>query len=365
MQKPPELSIIAPTFNERENIAPLLAVLHAALSGTEWELIVVDDDSPDDTAVLAKKLAQGEPRLRCIKRIGRRGLSSAAIEGFLSSSAPYLALIDADMQHDETKLPLMLGKLQTGEADLVIGSRYIEGGSAEGLAGVSRNRLSRWGGVLARRILRADISDPMSGFFAIRRDKFEEIAPCLSGHGFKILVDILASSEQPLRVIDIPYNFRERHAGVSKLDTAAKFDYLLLLADKTAGRILPLRFLLYSFVGTLGIGIHLLALNILHSFGSLNFALSQAFAAATAMTTNFLLNNMITYRDKRLKGRKLFYGLVSFYAICLIGLLANVGVATTLYDAQQKWWLAGLMGALVGAVWNYAVSNALTWKGHR
>lgn len=365
IMQPAELSIIAPTFNERDNIAALVRAIADALPDIAWELIVVDDDSPDGTAELARQMAQNEPRLRCIRRIGRRGLSSAAIEGFASSSAPYLALIDADLQHDETRLPVMLEKLKKGEADLVVGSRYAEGGSARGLADNGRENLSLLGGALAKKVLRAQISDPMSGFFALRRDTFDKVAPCLSGQGFKILVDILASSKIPLRIAEVPFIFRKRHAGTSKLDAAAKFDYLLLLLDKTAGQIVPLRFLLFSFVGTLGLGVHLGALLLLYRLAGLDFPLAQGFAALVAMTTNFFLNNAITYRDRKLKGARFLLGLLSFYLVCGIGLFANVGVATALYNIQQRWWLAGLFGGLVSAVWNYAASNALTWKGHR
>jgi 4-amino-4-deoxy-L-arabinose transferase-like glycosyltransferase len=234
-----ELSVIAPTFNERGNIAALLKALQSSLHETDWELIIVDDDSPDGTAAFAKELAQLQPRLRCIRRIGRRGLAGAAIEGFLSSSAPYLALIDADMQHDETLLPKMLSTLKGSGCDIVIGSRYVEGGAAEGLSNKGRVFLSKLGGALARRILRNDVSDPMSGFFMMRRNVFETLAPKLSKQGFKILFDILSSSGQPLRIKELPYNFKERHAGESKLGAAVKFEYLSLLANKALGRILP------------------------------------------------------------------------------------------------------------------------------
>ncbi len=358
----PQISIISPTYNERSNLGALVTAIRTALEGVEWELIVVDDHSPDGTAQLARKMAREEPRLRCLYRIGRRGLSTAAIEGFLSSSAPFIALIDADMQHDETRLPQMLALLQQTGAELVIGSRYVEGGSADGLSNQMRENLSRWGGALARKVLKAHTSDPMSGFFAMRRDVFEKLAPDLSGHGFKILVDILASADRPLEIAEVPYTFRERFSGTSKLDTAAKLDYLMLLLDKTIGRYMPLRFVLFSAVGTLGLGVHLATLALLHFGSGLNFITAQGLAAMTAMTTNFLLNNLITYRDRRLKGWRLLTGLVSFYLVCAVGLFANVGVASTFYRTNASWWIAGLFGALVSAVWNYAASSAVTWR---
>ena len=258
------LTVVAPTLNERDNIEPLVAALTAALAGRSWELIIVDDDSADGTARVAKELAQRSPNIRCIRRVGRRGLASAAIEGFLASSAPFVALIDADLQHDEALLPQMLDRLERGEADIVIGSRFVGGGSAEGLDGAGRMRLSLAGGALARRVLGVDVTDPMSGFFAMRRDVFENLAPNLSGQGFKILADILASAERPLRTLELPYSFRPRRRGTSKIDVGVKLDYALLLLDKTLGRFLPLRFIMFSAVGGFGVVVHLAALALYH-----------------------------------------------------------------------------------------------------
>jgi dolichol-phosphate mannosyltransferase len=343
----------------------LVEALDRALVGVRWEVIFVDDDSRDGTAEAVKAIAKHDPRVRCLKRIGRRGLASAGVEGFLASAATYVALMDADMQHDETLLPKMLARLSSGDVDLVAGSRYVEGGSAGGLADANRAWLSQVGGWLAKRVLRIDMTDPMSGFFMIRRATFDEVAPRLSSGGFKLLADIVASSPTPLRVAEVPFTFRRRHAGESKLDTAVKLEYLNFLAEKTIGRIVPIRFLLFSAVGTLGVGVHLVALALYHFGFGASFALAQGAAAGTAMTANFLLNNVLTYRDRRLRGRAVLWGLLSFYAVCSVGLVANVGVADALFAEQREWWVAGLLGALVGAVWNYAASSVLTWRTHR
>src|SRR5256885_6223717 len=188
----PRLSVIVPTFNERDNVATLFRRLEAALAGVNWEVIFVDDNSPDGTWDVVRALARQDPRVRCIRRIGRRGLSGACIEGILASSAPYAAVIDADLQHDERQLPKMLALLQGGEADLVVGSRYIAGGSAESF-NKQRAGISALATEVAKRVLRVKIADPMSGFFMIRRDRFEQLAPELSTQGFKILLDIVAT----------------------------------------------------------------------------------------------------------------------------------------------------------------------------
>src|SRR4051794_11328889 len=194
----PQLSVIIPTFNERDNVVTLFRRLETALAGVSWEAIFVDDNSPDRTWDVVRGLARQDPRVRCIRRIGRRGLSGACIEGILASSAPYAAVIDADLQHDESQLPKMVGLLQSGEAELVVGSRYVEGGSADsfekGRAGISALATE-----VARRVLKVGIADPMSGFFMIRRDRFEQLAPQLSIQGFKILLDIVATAQGKLR----------------------------------------------------------------------------------------------------------------------------------------------------------------------
>ncbi|MES2905485.1 MAG: glycosyltransferase family 2 protein [Pseudomonadota bacterium] len=359
----PELSIITPTFNERENIGALYDALVKALDNITWELVIVDDNSPDGTYQLAREMSQTDPRVRCIRRIGRRGLAGAAIEGFLSTGAPYIALIDADMQHDETKLPLMLEELKKN-CDIVVASRFAEGGCHKGLADESRISLSHAAKAMAQRILHADVTDPTSGFFMMRRNVLENIAPQLSKQGFKLLVDILASGP-PLQIAEIPYVFRVRRAGTSKLDTAAKFDYAVLLADKTLGRLLPLRFIIFSVIGVFGIGIHLGVLALLHMLTALSFTGAQIVAAFVAMTSNFFLNNAITYRDKRLRGWDIGFGLISFYTVCAAGLAANIGFAALLFSMERNWWVAGLLGALIGVVWNYAATNVLTWKDHQ
>jgi dolichol-phosphate mannosyltransferase len=361
----PLVSIIAPTMNERDNIPALVASLDKAFGATAWELIIVDDDSRDGTAETVKRMAREDPRLRCIRRIGRRGLASAGTEGFLASSAPYVALMDADLQHDATVLPQMLSTLVVDEVDIVIGSRYIAGGSAAGLADDRRAFLSKAGGWLARRVLHVPVSDPMSGFFMMRREVFDQLAPALSQRGFKLLADILLSAPKTLRVRELPIKFNPRLAGESKLDAAVSLDYLFLIADKTVGRILPVRFILFSMVGGFGLLVHLFALALYGFAIGVAFWIAQLLASFTAMTVNYFINNAVTYRDKRLKGFGLLWGLVTFYAVCSIGLAANVGVANILFLEGRDYLLAGAFGALVGGVWNCAASYVLTWKAHR
>jgi len=358
---PPMLTIVVPTLNERDNIKPLIALLDAALPNVDWEVMFVDDDSTDDTARRIRALALVDPRVRCIQRIGRRGLSTACIEGVLGCSAPYVAVMDADLQHDEALLPRMLDILRKENVDLVIGSRYAAGGGLGDWA-VNRAWISRLGTKLARLICEQDISDPLSGFFMCRRDVFEGAVRRMSGQGFKILLDLLASSSRPLRVRELPFEFRTRRHGESKLDTLVVWEYFALLADKLFGHILPVRFALFALIGAVGLAVHMSILwGGLH-FAALNFGAAQSLATLTAMTSNFFLNNILTYRDQRLRGWRTLQGLFTFYAICAIGATANVGIASYLFNANQTWWVAGLLGVIVGAVWNYAMSSIFTWR---
>lgn len=356
-----ELSVIVPTFNERANVQKLVEKLHEALDGYRWEVIFVDDDSPDETARSVREIGQRDQRVRCIQRIGRRGLSSACIEGMLASSAPYLAVIDGDLQHDETLLPAMLAQLKEGETDVVIGTRYAPGGGM-GDWDESRIAISRFATSLSRLVLKAELSDPMSGFFMIRREVMENSVRKLSGIGFKILVDLFASSARPLRFAELPYEFRVRTAGESKLDTQAAWDYLMLLLDKLTGHIIPVRLVAFSLVGAVGVVVHFIVLTVLFDQLGLGFALSQAVASVAAMTNNFALNNVLTYRDMKLKGWQWLRGWVSFTLACSVGALANVGIASYLFTMDARWILAGLAGVLVGTVWNYAVTAVYTWR---
>jgi dolichol-phosphate mannosyltransferase len=357
---PLRLSVVVPTFNELLNVRELLRRLEAVLGATGWEVIFVDDDSPDGTAAEIRKIARENRQVRCLQRIGRRGLSSACIEGMLAASAPIIAVMDADLQHDETVLPIMLSKIEQGGADLVIGTRYALGGTT-GEWNKTRKAMSQLATATSRAILRQPVSDPMSGFFMLQRKVFDATVRGLSGFGFKILLDILSTAKQPLHIVEVPYSFRERFAGESKLDELVVWEYGMLLADKTIGRLVPVRFLTFSIIGGVGVFVHMAILAFELQILKLGFATAQSIATAVAMVFNFALNNFLTYRDRRLTGWRWAKGLLSFMMACSIGALANVGIATYLFEYRTQWVLAALAGVLVGAVWNYAVTQLYTW----
>lgn len=362
----PTLTVVIPTFNERDNIAPLIEKLEIALAGISFEAIIVDDDSPDGTAELAKSLAAEKPHVRCIHRVGRRGLSSACIEGMSASAAEFVSVIDADHQHDESILPQMLAAARDG-ADIVVGSRYTgEGSSIEGFsAGRQKGSeiATRLSGILTGKAL----SDPMSGFFLLRRSLFNDIVPRLSREGFKILLDIIVTANRrksgKVEIAEIPYTFRPRFAGESKMSALVVAQFLGLIVSQISRGILPTSFLLFSLVGASGVLVHLSVLTFAFEALSFNFANAQLLATLVAMTTNYLLNNELTYADKKLRGRRFWTGLLSFYAVCSFGTLANVSVASVLFESQYaNFLLAGIAGATMSVVFNYAVTRIFTWR---
>ncbi len=359
---PLEIAVVIPTFNERANVPLLVARLDQALAGRGWEAIFVDDDSPDGTAEAAREIGRVDPRVRVIHRIGRRGLSSACIEGMCATAAPVVAVIDGDLQHDERLLPQMLDRLQQdAELDLVVGSRFVDGG---GTGDWDRDRVAKSALAtrLSRRVLKGDLSDPMSGFFAIRTQQARRLAPELSAIGFKILLDLMTAAPEPLRFAELPYTFRCRSEGESKLDHVVAMEYLIALYDRMFGRFVPVRFAMFSGIGVLGVGVHMSVLAAAMLAGA-HFLFAQILGALAAMTFNFFLNNALTYRDRRLRGaRALVDGWVSFCVVCSVGVVANVGVAAFVHDVHNEGAAASaLLGILVGAVWNYALSSKFVW----
>jgi dolichol-phosphate mannosyltransferase len=358
----PELTVVVPTFNELGNVKELVACLDSALQAVRWEVIFVDDDSPDGTAETVRSIALSDPRVRCVHRIGRRGLSSACIEGFLASSAPYLAVIDGDLQHDERVLPQMLDLLRNDASiDIIVGTRYADGGGI-GDWDKSRASMSRFATKLSQFVLHAKLSDPMSGFFMVRRRVVEAEVRKLSGIGFKLLLDIFASAPSSLNFREVPFTFRLRRHGESKLDSQVAWEYLMLLADKKFGRYVPVRFISFALVGGSGIVVDLASFAVVTQLFGASFVTGRIAAVLIAMTSNFAINNVLTYRDRRLKGWGLLRGWLSFAAACSVGALSNVGVSNYLHSNNLSTLLSIICGIAVGVVWNYAITALYTWR---
>ncbi|MCH4142528.1 glycosyltransferase [Acetobacter peroxydans] len=357
----PDVSIIVPCYNESANVRPLVEMLRKVLDGRRWEVIFVDDNSPDGTSDVVRALAQEDSRVRGLCRIGRRGLSSAVIEGALSSSAQVVAVMDGDLQHDESRLPALIDAVAGGGCDLAVGSRHVEGGSNQGLANAWRHALSDGGIWLAQRFMPVRLTDPMSGFFAIRQDRFRQIAPFLAATGFKILLDLVLSSPTPLKVQEIPCGFRARVAGESKLDVVVMLQFGALLVDKLCHGLVPLRFIAFCGVGFAGVLTNLVIMRLALLAGA-DFSLAQGVGTVVAMIVNFFLDNTVTYRDRRLKGARAARGLLLFVLVCSVGAVANIGIARLLYDQGHMITEASVAGAIMAAVWNYAMSSTIVWR---
>ncbi|UKK86250.1 glycosyltransferase family 2 protein [Sphingopyxis sp. BSN-002] len=357
---PLDVAVVVPTLNEAANVEKLIEKLSVVLAGRGWEVVFVDDNSPDGTSDLVRRIGRTSRHVRVVQRVGRRGLSSAVIEGILATAAPVIAVMDGDLQHSEDALPRLIDAIEKGDAEIAVGTRYVDGGGTGDWdkSRVAMSRLATRAGQIA---LGTDVSDPMSGFFAVRRDAFERALPRLSAIGFKILLDILASSPTALKVAEVPYTFRTREAGESKIGVRVIAEYAELIADKTIGRFVPVRLLKFLMVGGLGVFVHLAVLRALLGFGD-SFLTAQTGAVMVAIAFNFFLNNSFTYADRKLKGWKLLGGLASFYAISALGAVANIGIGTWMAGHDERWWVAGVAGVLVGAVWNFAMSSALTWR---
>ena len=359
----PALSIVSPTYNERSNIRPLVEAISAVMGDVAWELIIVDDDSPDGTwREVAAVAREGWP-VRCIRRVGRRGLASAVVEGAMSASADIVAVMDADMQHDESLLPRMLSILRTSDTDVVVASRHAEGGGLGDWA-QSRRRMSAFATWSSRILIGDSVSDPMSGFFMTRRAVFDATIYDLSQQGYKILLDVLTSSPRPLKVAEVPYVFRDRRSGESKVDAMIIIEYAFLLIEKATRGLIPPRFVLFSSVGFMGLAVHLTVLKGMKQLGA-TFLPAQIAATVAAMTFNYVLNNMITYRTDRLKGLRFAYGYVIFCVVCSLGAVANISVADLTMHEMHSWPIAGLAGAIMSSVFNFGVATRFVWGRKR
>lgn len=371
--RPLELAVILPTLNERGNLRGLVERLDRALAGIAWEAIIVDDNSPDGTADEGRAISLTDPRFRVIQRIGRRGLASAAIEGMLATAAPHVAVMDADHQHDPALLPGMLRAVASGEAEIAVASRFAEGASTEAWNQPQREKASNVANALARKLTGVELSDPMSGYFLLPAATLRAAAPKLSGIGFKILLDILATADKALKVKEFPLAFAARAEGESKLDRTIVFEYLVGLYDRWLGRIIPTRFALFGTIGAVGVVVHMAVLAAVlgllgapfrfgHWSAEEAFVIGQTAAAVAAMTFNFALNNALTYSDKRLTGfTALVKGWAKFGITCSVGLLANVGVGYVLVNSGFHQYPAAIIGIVVGSVWNFALSSKFVW----
>ena len=362
MREAASLTIVVPTFNERGNIRPLLKALDQNLSVGDWKVIFVDDDSPDETADEVQMCQSTYSNVELISRVGRRGLSSACIEGFSVATTPFVAVIDADLQHDESVLIEMLRLLHEGKAEMIVGTRFKGVGSTGAGLPPLRKLISQSAALLTRVFFRIEISDPMSGFFMMKREVFEQVSNNLSAVGFKIMMDLVINHRGKLSVLEVPYTMRARHAGESKLDWAVAFEYVAMLVSLRFNKLVSPAFVTFSMVGSVGLFVHAVVLYFISLDQRNTFLVSQSVATFVAMTTNFFLNNEVTFRRKRLRGRAIFPGLLSFYVACSLGAVINLAISQLLYSAGAFLMVAGTSGAVLAAVWNYLTTSKSVWR---
>ena len=359
------LSIVLPTWNERGNIEPLLAQLLPLQQQFDLEILVVDDDSADGTAELVRQLAQRQPCLRLIRRVGRSGLASAIKEGLLDATGDLALVMDSDGQHEPAAVLRAVQTLQQGDLDLVVGSRFHREAEIRGLSS-RRERGSSWANAAARFSLHrryAPLSDFMSGFFAVRLEAVLPLLRSVDVNGFKFLYELLAVSRGCLRVAEVPLTFQPRLSGSSKLDLAVFWDFLISLLHSLSFRLLPRRAISFALVGSSGVLVQLLVTHLLMAGDHLRFEQALPLAVVAAATSNYLINNALTFRFQRLRGLALLQGLLKFLLVASLPVLANVGLASAYYSfvARDALW-AQLAGIVVVFVWNYAASSRLVWN---
>ena len=352
------VSVVLPTYNEASNVRTAIAAAQIAVRSTpDHEILVVDDDSPDGTWLRVEELSRRDPRIRCYRRIDRKGLASAIVDGLSMARGEVLVVMDADLQHDPGIIARLVEALET--ADVAIGSRYVDGGST-GPWGLVRRGLSRLATRLCQWTLGISVSDPMSGFFALHRVTFQELADRLHPRGFKALMEILALC-RGARLVEVPYTFGLRTAGASKLGRGVVLDYLLALVELRLGRRLPVRFMQYCLVGLSGVLVQLGAFVALR--GTTSDEIALALAILVAMISNFLFNNLWTFRDRRLTRGALGLGLLRFVFVSTLGALINHSVSVRLSQltAIDLLWTS-LVGIALATLWNYQMNRDLTWK---
>ena len=359
----PSLSIVIPTYNEKDNIFKLLEKLKKVLKSINHEIIFVDDNSPDGTSAVIKDCMKKSSKIRLIHRIGRKGLAGAVIEGVFAANADLVAVMDCDLQHDETKLLDMINLFSKNKSlDIVIGSRFTETGEiSEKAFSKIRELGSKATTLIIKKVLNIASTDPLSGFFMVKKVAFLKSSENLQTQGFKVLADFLATSGKHIEIEEIGYSFKNRIAGESKMSLITALELIgLVLSQILKGRV-SIRFILFCMVGLSGIFVQLfitgLAMLLINQFPT-----SQTLGIIAAMTSNYFLNNTITFQERKLKSLDLIRGLFSFYLICSLGAFANVAVATYIFGFSSNWLISSFVGACFGAVWNFTLTSIFTWK---
>lgn len=355
----PQVSVVVPTYNEAGNIPMIYDGLARALAGRAWELVVVDDDSPDGTADVVRALGRRHDNVRCIQRVQERGLCSAVHWGVQAAHGEVIVVMDGDLQHEVALIPRMLEALQAGH-DIVSGSRFLKGAAEKGLPSTLRRRLSDWGNRLTNLFLGAALSDPLTGFFATSRRLFLDSIPQMQADGFKVFFDLVYHNRN-VAIRELPFEFQRRRHGQSKLELYVLWLLACDIVSKLSRGMLPPRLVSFVAVGLIGSIFHFSILYATMDLGAV-FWVAQAIATVVAMVFNFTINNMLTYSDDRLRGRAFYKGLLLYSLIASVGIVANVSTAQITYiSLHGHTFIAATTGLVIDVIWRFVVSNRLIW----
>jgi dolichol-phosphate mannosyltransferase len=353
------ISVVVPTYNEAPNVSMIYDGLARALAGRSWELVIIDDDSPDGTADAVRGLGRQHDNVRCIQRVQERGLCSAVQWGVQAAHGEVIVVMDGDLQHDPALIPRMLEELQGGH-DIVSGSRFLSGRDVEGLPSDLRRRLTDYGNKLTNLFLGKQLSDPLTGFFATSRRLFLDSIPRMQADGFKVFFD-LAYNNRKATIKELAFDFQQRRLGESKLQLYVLWLLLCDLVSKLSGGLVPPRLISFVGVGLIGSIFHFSILYSTMAVGT-EFWVAQAIATVVAMIFNYTLNNVLTYSADRLRGAAFYKGLLLYSLIASVGIVANVSTAQITYSHfHAHTFIAASMGLVIDVMWRFVVSNRLIW----
>ena len=359
------ISVIIPTYNEYKNLPKLLDQLLNLETIFEKEIIIVDDNSSDGTQNLARSYSQNDRRIRLISRLGRSGLSSAIKEGCLCASGDLIVIMDADGQHEPNSIINGLEKFNNKNIDIIIGSRFLEESIIKGLSS-KRESGSSIANFLARITLHSGykkLTDYMTGFILLKRNSCIKYIEKIDVNGFKFLYELLSLSKGKLKVIEIPLVFGFREFGKSKLDLAVIWDFLISLLHNFFGRIIPRRAFSFALVGLIGVFVQMFAIYFLLAVTDFDFEKILPVGVILAATSNYIINNILTFRSNKLSGKNFYFGLFKFLLVASLPIIANIGVANLFYNQlSSNTFFAQIAGILVVFIWNYAASSRVVWN---
>ena len=358
------ISVIIPTFNEVKNIIPLIESLISILDHLKYEIIVVDDDSPDGTSDVINNFMDNNDNVKLITRIDRSGLSSAIKEGLIFARGDYLLVLDGDGQHDPACIKNILNEILEDQTDLVIASRFLESSQLKGLSGkrILGSKIANNAARISFNNNYINLTDYLIGCFFIKKSE-KNLIKKIEINGFKFLFELISVSKCRLFAKEVPLLFKKRSYGNSKLDIAIVWDFLLSILHNFSFRILPRRAISFGFVGLSGILVQFLIVFLLTKIFLIDFYKALPFAVIGAASSNFLINNFLTFRFNKLKNLSLLFGYFKFLLVASLPIIANIGITTTFYNyVARDTFLAQLAGIVIVYAWNYLASSSFIWN---